>query len=86
MLEEVVRAHVLERAEKVESTVEFNVQEMEVQSWTERDRSEFELHSEHIKITGRVLKDRFSALLQLDFEILPTFIICSLDSHTVFVN
>ncbi len=71
MLEEAERAHVLERAEKVDSTVEFKVPEMEVQSWTERERSEFELHSEHLKISGSVLKDRFSALLQLHLEILP---------------
>ena len=54
VLEEVERAQVLERTEKVDSTVEFKVPEMEVQSWTERERSEFELHSEHLKITGTV--------------------------------
>ncbi len=67
VLEEAKRAQVLERAEKVDSTVEFNVPEMEVQSWTERERSEFELHTEHLKITGRIL--------QLDFDILPPFFI-----------
>ena len=75
VLEEAERAQVLERAEKVDRTVEFTVPEMEVQSWTERERSEFELHSDHLKITGRILKDRFSDLFQLDFDILPTFFI-----------
>jgi hypothetical protein len=75
VLEELERTQVLERAEKVDSTVEFNVPEMEVHSWTERERSEFELHTEHLKITGRILKNRFSDLLQLDFDILPTFFI-----------
>ena len=75
VLEEAKRAQVLERAEKVDSTVEFNVPEMEVQSWTERERSEFELHTEHLKITGRILKNRFSDLLQFDFDILPRFFI-----------
>jgi len=65
VLEEVERAQVLERAEKVDSTVEFKVPEMEVQSWTERERSEFELHSEHLKITGRILKEILSRCLSL---------------------
>jgi len=65
VLEEVKRAQVLERAEKVDRTVEFKVPEMEVQSWTERERSEFELHSEHLKITGRILKEILSLCVSL---------------------
>ena len=65
VLEEAERAQVLERAEKVDSTVEFKVPEMEVQSWIETERSEFELHSEHLKITGRILKEILSRCLSL---------------------
>ena len=65
VLEEVKRAQVLERAEKVDRTVEFKVPEMEVQSWTERERSEFELHSEHLKSTGRILKEKLSQSVSL---------------------
>ena len=60
MLEEKEQQNVLERAEKVERTVEFMVPQMEVQSWTERERSDFELHSEHLKITGSILKEIIS--------------------------
>ncbi len=65
VLEEVERAQVLERAEEVDSTVDFKVPEMDVQSWRERERSEFELHSEHLKITGRILKEKTSQSVSL---------------------
>ena len=67
VLEEVERAQVLERAEKLGRTIGFKVREREVHSWTERERSEFELHNEHLKLTGRVLKDCLSAPSNLDF-------------------